>query len=401
MKVLFLCNKSPFPPREGGPLAMNANIRALLKGGHQVKVLALNTNKYFINDAEIPEDYKQQTGIELIYKDLSIKPLKAFLNLFSDKSFHVERFISGAFNDRLIQVLSEDQYDIVQLEMLYMTPYLETVRKHSSAKVVLRSHNIEHLIWERITEKTSNPLKKAYLGHLTAKLKAYELRYLNRYDGILTISEHDAGHFRRAGCTIPLDALPFGVDIDDYQPAGSTYEYPSLFHIGSMNWMPNEEGIKWFIEEAWPLIHEKYPDLKLYLAGRMMPDWLNELKLPNVEVLGEVPDAGTFIRSKAVMVVPLFSGSGIRIKIIEGMALGKAIISTAIGAEGIHYTNGRNILIADDAPAFLEAVGKCLTGKDFCDALGKEARDLIAGEHSLEKVLKKLESFYGEITEKS
>ena len=401
MKVLFLCNKSPFPPREGGPLAMNANIRALLKGGHQVKVLALNTNKYFINDSEIPEDYKQQTGIELIYKDLSIKPLDAFLNLFSGKSFHVERFISREFNNRLIQVLAEEQYDVVQLEMLYMTPYLETVRQHSSAKVVLRSHNIEHLIWERITETTGNPLKKAYLGLLTGKLKAYELRYLNRYDGILTISEHDAAHFRKAGCTIPLAAVPFGVDITDYQPAGNDYEYPSLFHIGSMNWMPNEEGIRWFIDEAWPLIHEKFPDLKLYLAGRMMPDWLNVLDLPNVEVLGEVPDAGEFIRSKAVMVVPLFSGSGIRIKIIEGMALGKAIISTGIGAEGIHYTDGRNILIADDAPAYVEAVEKCLTGKAFCDALGKEARQLISGEHSLDQVVKKLESFYGEIIEKS
>lgn len=401
MKVLFLCNKSPYPPREGGPLAMNANIRALLKAGHEVKVLALNTNKYFIDESEIPPDYKAKTGIELIYTDLSIKPLDAFFNLFSGKSYHVERFISPDFTHRLTRVLQESDYDVVQLEMLYMTPYIDTIRKHSHAKVVMRSHNIEHLIWERITQKTANPLKKAYLSHLTKKLRKYEVESLNVYDGIITISGHDAAYFRDAGCTIPLTDVPFGVEPSDYPASENDYEFPSLFHIGSMNWMPNEEGIRWFIDEAWPLIHEKFPEVRLYLAGRMMPEWLTKLDLPNVEVLGEVPDASAFIQSKAVMVVPLFSGSGIRIKIIEGMALGKTIISTRIGAEGIHYTDEKDILIADDAQSFLMAVEKCFSGKEYCEAMGKEARQLISGEHSLEMVVKKLETFYGKLMEKN
>lgn len=401
MKVLFLCNKSPYPPREGGPLAMNANISALLKAGHRVKVLALNTNKYFISDHEIPQEYREQTGIELIYKDLTVKIMDAFLNLFSDKSFHVERFISRDFNNRLIQVLQQEQFDVVQLEMLYMTPYMETIRKYSSAKVVLRSHNIEHLIWERIAEKSSNPLKKAYLRHLTGKLKKYEIDHLNKYDGIMTISAHDADYFRKQGCTIPLTDVPFGVEVNEYLPATQPYEFPSLFHIGSMNWMPNEEGIRWFIDSAWPLIHQRFPEVRLYLAGRMMPAWLSELDLPQVEVLGEVPDARAFIQSRAVMVVPLFSGSGIRIKIIEGMALGKAIISTRIGAEGINYTDGKNILIADDPRSFVAAVEKCFADKAFCEQLGKEARTLIKNEHSLEHVVKKLETFYQGMMEKN
>jgi glycosyltransferase involved in cell wall biosynthesis len=195
--------------------------------------------------------------------------------------------------------------------------------------------------------------------------------------------------------------VPFGIEATEYRPVQDNYEFPSLFHIGSMNWMPNEEGIRWLVSEAWPRIHQKFPEVKLYLAGRMMPDWLTHLEAPNVEVVGEVPDAMDFIRSKAVMVVPLFSGSGIRIKIIEGMALGKAIISTSIGAEGIHYTDGEDILIADDAAGFLEAVQKCFSSKEFCNGLGKKARQLILQEHSLEHVVKKLESFYGAIMEKN
>lgn len=321
MRVLFICNKSPFPPREGGPLAMNANIQSLLKAGHQVKVLALNTNKYFIEESEIPETYRKQTGIEFIYTDLSIKPMAAFLNLFSKKSYNIERFITKEIEHKIVEVLQKDAYDIVQLEMLHMTPYISTIKKFSEAKIVLRSHNIEHLIWERITHNTKNPIKKLYLANLTQKLKNYELENLNAYDGIITITKKDADFFKANGCTIPLDEVPFGVEVNDYQAGQNNFEFPSLFHLGAMNWVPNEEGIKWFIDQVWPLFHQQYPDIKFYLAGRMMPDWLIKLDKPNLEIIGEVPDAKEFIRSKAVMIVPLFSGSGIRIKIIEGMAL--------------------------------------------------------------------------------
>lgn len=401
MKVLFLCNKSPVPPREGGPLAMNANIRALLKAGHEVKVLALNTNKYFVDEKEIPEDYKKQTGIELIYTDLSIKPLDAFLNLFSNNSFHVDRFISRDFKNKLIEVLKQESFDIVQLEMLYMTPYMDTIRQHSNAKIILRSHNIEHLIWERIASKTKNPLKKYYLKLLTRKLKNYEIDFLNKYDGIITISNKDASYFLAQGCTIPLTDVAFGVEVDEYKISEKPYEFPSLFHIGSMNWMPNDEGIRWFVSNTWPMVTERYPDLKLYLAGRMMPEWLTKLNVRNIEILGEVPDAMEFIQSKAVMIVPLFSGSGIRIKIIEGMALGKAIISTTIGAEGINYTNKENIMIADDPQAFLLAIESCLKDINECDRIGKNAKSLIQSEHSLEMVVKKLEEFYDQVLEKN
>ena len=399
MKILFLCNKSPYPPKEGGPIAMNANIEGLLNAGHYVKVLALNTNKYFIEKKEIPEEYQEKTDIEFIYKDLSLKPFDAVLNLFSKKSYHVERFISKEFEKKITETLRRDEYDIVQLEMLYMTPYLHIIRKNTKAKIVLRAHNIEHLIWDRITYTTKNPLKKLYLGYLTRKLKNYELSCLNHFDGIATISKKDADYFKSNGCRVPATDIPFGLDVSNYKIEKTGYEFPSLFHIGSMNWMPNEEGIKWFLDNAWNLIHRNFPNLKFYLAGRMMPEWLQNLKLPNVEVLGEVPDAGEFINSKAVMIVPLFSGSGIRIKIIEGMALGKTIISTDIGAEGIDFTDGKNILIANTPEEFLKAVEKCTGNKQFCEEVGNNARKLIESKYNLDSIIRKLEGFYKMILE--
>jgi len=399
MKVLFLCNKSPFPPKEGGPMAMNANIEGLTAAGHQVKVLALNTNKYFIKYNEIPQEYIDKTHIELIYQDLSINPFDAFLNLFSKKSFHVERFISGSFAEKIVETLEQDSFDIVQLEMLYMTPYINVIRKHSKAKIILRSHNVEHLIWERVTANTINTLKRYYLAGLTRKLKNYELNAINQYDGIATISTKDAEFYLKNKASVPVEDIPFGVDINKYEVSSVPYEFPSLFHIGSMNWMPNEEGIKWFIETTWNMVSEKFPGLKLYLAGRMMPEWLENLAMENIEIAGEVEDAQEFINSKAVMIVPLFSGSGIRIKIIEGMALGKAIISTAIGAEGIAYTHGKDILIANTPEEFLYAVRKFVSNKSYCDEVGANARKLIEDNHDIVKITQKLLAFYQRVLE--
>jgi len=400
MRILFLCNKSPYPPKEGGPMAMNAIINGHIKAGNQVKVLALNTNKYFTNPEDIPASYKKTTNIEFVYADLSIKPIQAVKNLFSSKSYHVERFITDPIKNKIIEILEADEFDIVQLELLYMTPYIPIIKEYSNAIIILRSHNIEHMIWERLTQQTKNPLKKLYLSHLTRKLKNYELSVLNDYDGIATISDKDANYFLEKGCKIPLTHIPFGVDISDYKITKTDVEFPSLFHLGAMNWPPNEEGIKWFLDKVWMKIHEKFPKLKFYLAGRMMPQWLLDLKMPNVEVLGEVDDAREFILSKAIMVVPLFSGSGIRIKIIEGMALGKTIVSTTVGAEGLNYTNGKDILIADSADEFVETVGKAIESQKFCEEMGTNARLLIETHHNNETIIQKLDSFYHYILEK-
>ena len=171
MKILLLCNKPPYPASEGGPMAMNSIITGLLEAGHQVKILAVNSEKFNIKASDIPDEYRKKTGIELIDVDLSIRPLKAFTNLFTRKSYHVERFISKEFRERLIKVLEKEQFDVVQLEMLFMAPYVEDIRAHSKALIVLRAHNVEHKIWERIAKETKFFIKRWYINHLAKTLK--------------------------------------------------------------------------------------------------------------------------------------------------------------------------------------------------------------------------------------
>ena len=396
MKILYICNKSPWPPVEGGTIGMYNFITKIADAGNDVKVLAANTNKYFVNPDEVPEDFKNKTKFELEYIDLSIKPVDAFFNLFTKKSYHVRRFISKAFEKKLVDILKNNTFDIVQIEYLYMSPYLDIVRKYSDAKVVLRAHNIEHLIWKRAAREEKNPLKKFYLKHLATTLELFERSVLNKYDGIVPVTAKDAEFFKK-NSKVPVTDAPFSIDTEKFSEYYNPDPEHALFHIGSMNWLPNEEGIKWFVKKVWPLVTKKHNNLKLYLAGREMPKWLIDIKQKNLEIVGEVPDAYEFIGSKSILVAPLFSGSGIRVKIIESMALGKAVISTTIGAEGINYTDGKDIVIADTADEFANAITKLYSDKQETKRLGQNALKLIKEQHDITKVIEKLEHFYQEL----
>jgi polysaccharide biosynthesis protein PslH len=394
MNILLLCNKSPYPPKEGGPIAMNMIVEGLISAGHKVKVLAVNSDKYHITRNQIPPDYLSKTGIELVDVDLRIKASDALFNLVTNRSYHVERFKSKNLASRLTDILKNEHFDVVQFEMLYMSAYLEVVRHHSEARAVLRAHNIEHLIWERIAATASNPLKKLYLGHLARTLKEYELSIINQVDGLATISETDKDFFLHAGCRIPVAAITFGIDLKVFREISTEYEFPSLFSIGAMNWIPNQEGMRWFLENVWMDIHRQFPFLKYYIAGREMPSWLTTSHYPNVIVVGEVEDALEFMNSKAIMIVPLFSGSGIRIKIIEAMAAGKAIISTSIGAEGIQYHHGEDLMIADSPCEFFEMISACVENQDLIRKIGSNAKRLIRLSYNRDQIIAKLLAFY-------
>jgi glycosyltransferase involved in cell wall biosynthesis len=396
MKILLLCNKPPYPASEGGPMAMNSIITGLLEAGHQVKILAVNSEKFNIKESDIPDEYRKKTGIELIDVDLSIRPLKAFTNLFTRKSYHVERFISKEFRERLIKVLEKEQFDVVQLEMLYMAPYVDDIRAHSKAMIVLRAHNVEHKIWERIAKETKFFIKRWYINHLAKTLKEYELNALETVDGIAAITRKDAAFFRKY-CSKPIIDIPFGVYPEEFTPKYEIEGKPKFYHIGSMNWMPNEEGIHWFIDEVLPKTVEKVPNFVYHLAGRNMPEWLTTMKDPHINVIGEVPDAKEFVTHHDVAIVPLLSGSGIRIKIIESMALGKTVITTRVGAEGILYDEEVNIIIAENKAKMVEAIRSLNENPEVAVRIGQAARKLVEETYDNRKIIARLLMFYEQI----
>ena len=395
MKVLQLCIKPPFPTVDGGTMAMNSITQGLLREGCEVKVLAMESDKHPADRAKMGEEYLRQTGFESQYVDLSVKPLAAAESMLCGESYHVKRFRSEAFAVRLRAILEQETFDVVHLESLFMTPYVPLIRSLSDAKVVLRSHNVEHVIWQRVAASTPRGFKRWYLKHLALALRAYELEHVNDYDGVVCITKGDADYFRQHGCRRPLTSIPFGVEPDD--AANVDVEPASLFHIGAMDWMPNRESIEWLLDEVWPVVHREVPQAHLYLAGRKMPQKWMDTPMDGVTVVGEVPDAGYFIAGKQINVVPLLSGSGIRVKIIEAMAAGKAVVTTTVGAQGIDYTEGENLLVADTPAQFAAQIKRLVDDQEYCHSVGEAAARLVAEHYDVKRLTAQLLQFYDKI----
>jgi glycosyltransferase involved in cell wall biosynthesis len=397
MHILQIANKFPYPPKDGGSIATLNLSRSFASLGHQVTVLAINTSKHFSDPALIPAELSKQIRFISVPVDTDIRIPQIVMNfLFSGKPYNAERFISPDFDHKLKELLISDKFDIIQLEGLYLAPYLKTIRTHSAAKVVLRAHNIEHEIWERIVTQQKG-LKKWYISNLAGRIRRMELHFLNSYDAVLPITSRDGEILRKLGCRLPSHVVPMGVNAGELLPEHGMLEFPSIFHIGALDWMPNQEGLTWFFENVWVKILEKHPDLVFYLAGRNAPQHFKTLPYPNVVFLGEVEDSCNFIRSKAVMIVPVLSGSGMRIKIIEGMALGKAIVTTSIGTEGIATTHGTDILIADDPGQFARNVCALIEDRNYCLEIGENARNFVTVHYDNFAITSSLAEFYQSI----
>ena len=378
MKILQVTNKVPYPVKDGGAIACMNLARGFSLLGHQVTILAMNTVKHHITLGEIPESVKELAEFRLVNVPARISPVSALLNLFfSKKPYNATRFISKTFAEELKKILQENKYDIIQLEGLYVCPYIPVIRRNSNAKIIYRAHNIEHEIWGR-TAIMAHGFEKWYLKNLSKRIRKFETQIINSYDLLVPITSRDGNILNKLGNTKPTHVSQTGIDSSVLIPNSKNLNHPTLFHIGSLEWSPNQEGLIWFFENCWDAIREKYPDLKFYVAGRNAPPWFQKLlNLPNVVFKGEVADAYEFMNSKSIMVVPLFSGSGMRIKIIEGMALGKPIVTTPVGTEGILTTSGENIIVINDAEGFVQSISDLIENREYFDKISKNAIEYI------------------------
>ncbi len=395
MKVLQICNKPSFPPADGGAIAIGSMTRSLVKNGCEVTVLNMVSYKHGGTDADWPEDLRNKVTLHFAPVDLRLKPLKAFLNLFSSRSYHAERFYSNDFSDRLASILKSYSFDIIHLETTFPMMYLDVIRKHSKAKLIVRLHNIENEVWSSTAHAEENPFRRWYLNLLAERLRKFEREILSKADGVITISPADFKKMNELLPGIRMTNIPLGLDLSKYSVSIQTANaMPSLFHLGAMDWIPNQVGMNWFLETAWKQLRVKYPGLKFFIAGRKMPKKFFGMKDEQLIVEGEVANPVQFMKSKDIMVVPILSGSGIRVKIIEGMAQGKTIVTTSIGAAGIDCTDGENILLADTPDELVRKISACIEDSNLIAKIGTNARKLIEEKYSLEMASAQLNDFY-------
>ncbi len=400
LKILQFCNKPPFPPMDGGAIGMHNVSQAIIDSGHYLKIISISSEKHKVNIDNLPSEYIANTRFETVDVDLSVKIFAALSNLiYTKRSYNITRFYNAKLAQRLTKVLQEQDFDIVQVESVFLKDYLPIIRKYSKAKVVLRAPNVEFIIWQRLASIEKNFFKKIYLNILAKRLKREELEALNSFDAIYTVTERDLQLFKALGAKPKMTFIPTGIDVTKNLNVDDSIEleYPSLFHLGALDWLPNQEAVKWLLEKVWPSLYMQFPELKFYIAGRRPPKWIEELDVAGVEVVGEVEDAAAFIKSKSIMPVPLFSGSGMRVKIVEAMMLSKAVVSTDIGIEGIIHQNNKDVIIANTAQEFINAITLLINDKSTFDKLCYNAHLSALNNYSHKSLTNKLNDFLLEL----
>ena len=403
MEILIISNKVPYPANDGGAIATLSLAKGFVALKNNVSIFSMNTNKHYCDINCVSEDLKKIINFYIVDVPAKITAHGALRNyIFSNLPYNAERFIVKNFKSELIKHLKQKKYDVIQLEGLYLLPYVDIIRKYSTALISYRAHNVEHEIWERVLEQEISKSKKIYLKSLVKRLVKFEKNLLNNYDVIVPITERDEKKINSLGNTKPSSVSKTGINFEKLIIDNKNTEYPSIFHIGALDWAPNQEGLKWFFNNVWQTIIDKKPDLKIYIAGRNAPknfeDFLKSQK--NTIYLGEINDAYNFINSKAVMIVPLFSGSGLRIKIIEGMSLGKVIVSTSIGTEGINTTHEKNIIIANTKTEFTNSIINICSDIDKFNKISNQAIEFSRNNFDIIKISDNLIKFYEQILNK-
>ncbi len=362
--------------------------------GVDITLFSINPNQHAIDVDDIYDPVFDSIKFHHYSIDTEANLIGALFNIFSNESYNVSRFYDEGAARLLEDVLRETEFDIIQFESLFVVPYLDVVKANSKARLIYRAHNMLFDVWERLSQSEKFRPKRHYLEFLARRLKAYESEQVNRFHRVFAISEPDRHHIIKLGCQAGVDVFPVSLDIEDYKidPKGSIF--PTLFHLGSMDWIPNREGIEWFLDEVWPDIEELNSELRFYIAGRNMPKKFFEYDSDNVLVEGEIFDAVEFMNSKAIMIVPLLSGSGMRVKILEGMAMGKCIIATTIAAEGIACEHGKDILLADSPDEFYRYILQCLTQPRKWKEIGLQARKTAEREYDISGVSQRMFQVY-------
>ena len=398
MRILQLCNKAPYPANDGSSIAIYNMANGLLANQVELHHLTINTKKHFKPTNEIPKDFCINTNYQAVYKNTNTSFFGMLGNLFSKKSYFESRFYFPEFENELIYKLQNTTFEVVQLEGLFMCCYIATIRKYSQAKIILRAHNIEHIIWERHIESEKNYLKRAYLKIQTKRLKKSELLAFSHVDAIVPITTVDENWIKKAVPNAICKTVLTGLKLAEYSFEHSEKQLSkSLFFFGSMDWLPNQQAVHWFLENCWATILSEVPECTFIIAGRNIPESFKKLQSHQIHIKENVAESKEIYSNFNIMIVPLQSGSGLRIKIVEGLAYGKAIVSTSIGAEGIPVTPSENIILANEPHLFTRQVVKLLKDAEMLTKIQTGARRFAENHLDNQKITKELVDFYQEL----
>jgi len=357
-----------------------------------LKVFCLSTEKHRYKAENLENEYIAQTRIEASEINTKTNVFKFVSNVFNAYPYTISRFYDKNANKKLLQILKKENFDFIILESIFVGPYLKILKKYSDAKIVLRAHNVETELLQKRIEQSNIIEKTSFIG-MQLKMKYYESKVGNLVDGILSIGKREASFFRKYSPNTLKTILPNPVKLKNTNFSLSQSKI-KLFHIGAMDWQPNMDGIDHFIKKVW---NDKLADnFEFHIAGKGL-DKKKYAHINGIHNHGFVASAFNFMNSCDIMIVPLKTASGVRIKILEAMSIGKPVITTKNGLLGIEAKNGLEVLRAVTIDDITRILNRIADKHVNLVTVSKNAKEFVSTNYSYPSIQNQLFNFLTQI----
>lgn len=407
VKILWLSHLVPYPPK-GGVLQRSYNLVRELAKYHDVDLLAFNQKPMMLTHypdietglADARKHLAEFCGrIEVLQlpvdKSRYGRHLIALKSLFT-RPYNINWLVSDEYAERLQQWLVQQRYDLVHFDTISFAPYLPLLP--AGIATALDHHNIESPMLIRRAEMERNPLKKFYFWQEGVRLRHYEATHCPQFSTNITCSDLDTERLLQISPTCDAQTIPNGVDIDYFKPAEQTAEGDELrlIFVGRLNWYPNAQAVTYIAETLWPLLKRRWPDIKFDIIGANPPAAAKALAAQdtNFIVHGFVDEMRTYMHKATVYVCPITDGGGTKLKMLDALAMGKAIVADPIACEGIKVVDGVNVLFASTPEAYVERIAEFVDSPTKRTSFGRAARELIENEYSYAAIGKTLATLY-------
>lgn len=382
MRVLFVAGDCPFPPDSGGTLR-TYNLLKRVCEIHEITLVAPSKPGVDLNTA-FAGRLKQVVMVPTPPRTLT----GTLCALASRLPYIVRAHENPAMDAAVEQALQDQAFDLIHCDNISAVP---SIPADAPLPKVFNAHNIEAAIWERYLREERRPWMTPVMSSQLEKVRAYEAQLCHLFNACVAVSEQDRIQMRRYGFK-QTRIVANGVDLDYYEPLSDPVE-PHLTFVGSLDWRPNQDGLRWFLESIWPLIQAGAPRARMSVVGRRPPKWARQFcSRHGARLCADAPDVRPHLAEASVVVVPLRIGGGSRLKILEAMAAGKPVISTSIGAEGLNVRNDEHILIADSPEDFAHITVRLLNDAGRREALGCAGRRLVEAQYGWDAIAAELDA---------
>ena len=397
MKILQLAPQFPFPEDEGGKIGLASTFRQLSR---QADVTFFCYSKAKPTDDLIR--YAEQYGKVIVHEHSTQNtPFRIFKSIFQKEPLYLSKHQNNEAFLLLKGMVLDDKFDIIHADHTAMAPLALALHKLSNIPCGLRLHNVEHLIWNRYEQVLPNyHPKRWYVSNQAKKLKKSESKLLEQFSVCFPITDTDAKITEYIAPIANIVTAGPGINLQQWQPEDLDRKSETIIHATTYDWVHNIDAVRWFIKEVMTKLHKINPKITLQLLGKYPPSDYFDYKNIGVDVLGFVPSVKPYLNAAGIYAAPLFVGGGIRLKILEAMAMEIPVVASSVSAEGIHGTRENGLIIAESADDFINEIIYLVDNPEIARKLGQKARKYVLENYTWEKSIVIIYKTYQQLLEK-